>query len=379
MGAKAIGSNLRRLRMGRELTQAELAESAGLSRVGYRNIESGQALPRVDTLQALAAALRVRLQELVTPVTQLKQVRFRALRRLTTREQILTSVGRWLKDFNELEDLLGARTKSRLPKGRWQNPIGAAAAVRKAFDIGQKEPVKDICGLLESRGIKVFSLVLASPDFFGLSVGPKDGGPAIVVNTWERISVERWIFTAAHELGHLFLHPTDYDVTQLAEEKGREQEANLFAAHFLMPKQSFGKEWDETAGMPFVDRVLKVKRIFRVSYKTVLYRLHEEFGAEANVWQLFQKEYRARCGRTLLKEEEPEALKVDEYQASFPESSRAGEPDDLSPSDFRAVRLSYLVRKGIEAGSVSLSRGAEVLNIPLADMRARVATWVGRL
>lgn len=45
-----------------------------------------------------------------------------------------------------------------------------------------------------------------SDDFFGLSIGPADGGPAVVVNVWDGISVERWIFTAAHELGHLVLH-----------------------------------------------------------------------------------------------------------------------------------------------------------------------------
>jgi hypothetical protein len=32
-----------------------------------------------------------------------------------------------------------------------------------------------------------------------------DGGPAVVVNVWGRLSVERWIFTAAHELGHLMI------------------------------------------------------------------------------------------------------------------------------------------------------------------------------
>jgi len=31
---------------------------------------------------------------------------------------------------------------------------------------------------------------------------------------WERLSVERWIFTAAHELGHLLLHLDAYDVSK---------------------------------------------------------------------------------------------------------------------------------------------------------------------
>lgn len=376
MGSAAIGSNLRRIRSASGLTQAELAERAGISRVGYRNIETGKSLPRVDTLNTLASALGVRIQELVTPVAKLARVRFRALKRLNTRESILASVARWLGDYGELETLLDEVVEDAPPSGMPRDPVKAARAVRESFGLDGEEPIRDICGLLEARGIKVLSIKLASPDFFGLSVGAGDGGPAIVVNTWERISVERWIFTAAHELGHLVLHPGDYDVSKFAEEKDREQAANVFAAHLLMPADSFEKEWAETAGLPLVDRVFKVKRIFHVSYKTVLYRLREHVSSQVNVWQLFQNEYRARYGRTLLKEEEPNALQADAYRASFPESTRAGEPDELSPSDFQGDRLSFLVRKGVERGEVSLARGAEILNLPLADMRARAATWL---
>jgi Zn-dependent peptidase ImmA (M78 family)/DNA-binding XRE family transcriptional regulator len=386
MGSDAIAANLRRLRKAQGLTQAQLADAAGLSRVGYRNIETGRSLPRVDTLQAVAAALRAPLQDLVTPVAQLRHVRFRSLRRLNTRDQILAEVSRWLSDFNDLETLLGDRPDYRLhgfvvPKVRptASRAREAASEVRKLLRLHNDEPIRDICGLLESNGIKVYSIRLASNEFFGLSVGPTDGGPAIVVNIWERISVERWIFSAAHELGHLVLHQKDYDVVKLQEEKSQEQEANVFAAHFLMPEDVFRREWAGTAGMPLVDRVLKVKRIFRVSYKTILYRLSETAGEGVNVWQLFQKEFKRLHERTLLKEEEPAALAADAYRASFPESSRAGEPDDLSPHDFREDRLSLLVRKGVQQGAISLSRGAEVLRKPLKEMRALANTWVGNL
>src|SRR4029079_8029249 len=97
----------------------------------------------------------------------------------------------------------------------------------------------------------------------------------IAVNTWDRISVERWIFTGAHELGHLVLHLGDYEVDRKEEEARQEREANLFASHFLMPPEVFRKEWSETYGMSFVARVFKVKRMFRVSYRTVLFRLAE--------------------------------------------------------------------------------------------------------
>jgi len=386
MAEEVIGRNLLRIRRARGLTQEELASRAGLSRVGYRNIESGKSLPRVETLRALASALETPLRDLVFPVQGLACVRFRSSGRLNSREQILAQVSQWLEDFNELEGALGDRVPFGLadfipPQGA--SPLErarlAAGAVRSTLGIGDKEPIRDICGLLEARGIKVFSVRLAAKDFFGLSVGVGGSGPAIVVNTWERISVERWIFTAAHELGHLVLHHDDYDVAQLGEEKSHEQEANVFASHFLMPDSVFWKEWGETAGLPLVDRVLKVKRIFRVSYRTVLYRVSERVGPGVNVWLLFQNEHRRSVGRTLLRVEEPEALVANTYQASFPESTRAGEPDVLSPRDFKGDRLSRLVRRGVEEGGISMARGAEILRLPLQDMRHLAGTWVRSL
>src|SRR5690606_30495530 len=104
--------------------------------------------------------------------------------------------------------------------------------------------------LLESSGVKVYPISLASDAFFGLSVAADEGGPAIVVNVWDRISVERWIFSAAHELGHLLRHLDAYDVRHHEEKPDEEKEANEFAAHFLMPEHLFRQEWEDTCGLP---------------------------------------------------------------------------------------------------------------------------------
>lgn len=380
MGSKVIAKNLHRLREAGKLTQEALARAAGISRFGYRNIESGKSIPRAGTLQALAAALSVGVEELVSPIRELNHVRFRAMKRLNSREQILAEVGRRLSDYSELEIILNDHCKwpLRPAANTRRSAVHAAAAVREAFGLRPDEPIRDICGLLEHNGIKVLSIQLASNDFFGLSVGAEDGGPAVVVNTWERISVERWIFSAAHELGHLVLHLDAFDVSQQEEDKREEREANQFASHFLMPAEVFSREWQGTFGMPFADRVLKVKRIFRVSYLTVLYRL-QEMDVGVNVWKLFQNSYRLRFGRGVAKIEEPAALEESDYRASFPESSRAKEPDVLSPTDFKEDRLWGLVRRAVEAGEISLSRGAEILNLPLSEMRQLRQTWMERL
>ena len=379
MGHEAIAANIRRLRRGQGLSQAKLAEAAGLSLAGYRNIETRRSIPRVDTLNALASSLRVPIQDLVTPVPELRAVRFRSFKRLRTRESVVSDVARWLSDFNELEQILGVSEDYPLSgsERRKRQPVAAAGWARQQFGLNPDEPVRDICGLLESNGIKVLFLKVHSDAFFGLSVAPSDGGPAIVVNTWDRISVERWIFTAAHELGHLLLHLKDYNVEEKEESKAEERDANIFAAHFLMPDGVFRREWAETYGMAFVDRVLKVKRIFRVSYRTVLYRLSEDLADKAQLWKGFQVGYKRRYGKSLLKQDEPEALAADAFRASAPESSPAGEPERLSRADFVEDRLSRLVRRAIEQSAISLSRGAEILGLSLREMRELSVSWVG--
>lgn len=124
---------------------------------------------------------------------------------MQARDQLLADVARRLADYEELESLLDNRLPYRVgsipvpPAGTPGRARKAAEAIRQAFGLGDNDAIRDICGLLESEGIKLIRLRVASDAFFGLSVADGDGGPAIVVNTWERISVERWIFTAAIE------------------------------------------------------------------------------------------------------------------------------------------------------------------------------------
>ncbi|KUK63090.1 MAG: Helix-turn-helix domain protein [Desulfotomaculum sp. 46_80] len=382
MDLKIIGANLRRIREAKGLTQFEVADRARISRTAYRNIENGSSTPKVSTLQNIAASVDVKLQDLFLPVRTLKNVRFRASKKMNSRDNILIEIARWLDDFNDLENLLEnhevykfgelARELSSM-KGGVDRARYAAKAARVRLGLKEKEPIHNIAGLLESGGIKVYSLNLVPGGFFGLSVGEDDGGPAIIVNVWERISVERWIFSAAHELGHLLLHLDAYNVDEISEDEDQETEANVFASYFLMPEKAFKSEWTKASGLFFVDRVFKIKRIFQVSYKTVLYRLSEKSGY-SSVWGKFYGAYRMRTGKTLSRIDEPEALRPDKYLQ--PEALRAHEPDSLSPSYFIEDRLYKLVRDAIEKDAITMNRGSEILRINLEDMRDIVSLWV---
>jgi Zn-dependent peptidase ImmA (M78 family)/DNA-binding XRE family transcriptional regulator len=366
----AISINLRRLRKMKKLRQQELADKAGISRNAYRNIETGASVPRGNNLGALARALEVSVFMLTEEIPRLQSLRFRTLHALSSqqraeREQIAADVAIWLRNFNELERMLAETKPYRFQRDFVGfDPKNAASEARKALGIESDQCIADICELLDSAGIKLFLLNSTLDKFFGLSVGLADGGPAIAVNTMESIPVERQIFTAAHELGHLLLHSESYSADQAEEDSGQESQANIFASYFLMPEERFRRVWSESRGLPWIQSVLHTKRIFRVSYKTVLRRLIDEGATDSSIYEKFSRAYTNLYNKPLKSKEEPN------FYVSLKD-----EPSRLQSADFIADRLSRLVKDALDKELITISRAAEILEISVSKMRERVEEW----
>lgn len=62
-----LAENVRALREQRGLTQQQIAKIAGIPRATWGNLESGDANPTLSVLTKVAAALQVRLEELLSP------------------------------------------------------------------------------------------------------------------------------------------------------------------------------------------------------------------------------------------------------------------------------------------------------------------------
>lgn len=363
MNIETLAANIKRIRSAKKISQSALAETAGVSLPAIKNIEGAKNPPRVSTLQQIARALDVKLQDLFSPVNELISVRFRANKKIQGREQILVNVSRWLDDFHFLEKTLSLHVNYKFAKSfsstERLSPGMLAAKARKILELKDDEPIHDICGLLENAGIKVYPFTYASDAFFGLAINEDNRGPAVVVNNWDRISVERQIFSAAHELGHLLMHLGSFSVKVDSENENEENEANIFAGHFLMPDGSFRKEWNDANGLHPVDRVMKVKRIFRVSYKTILRRLIDNGVADASIWAKFNIAFQKKFNKKLQFKEEP-----------FPSSP---EPFGMERFDFYEDRLSLLTRQAVEAEAISISRGAEILQISVEEVQEQIS------
>lgn len=382
MALSILIENLRRLRVQRDLSQEELANKAGISRLAYSNIETGKAEPRSSTLQSIADALGVPLLDLITESPKLQQVRFRAAKKLH-REHILAMVSSWLSDRISIENLLGKETATSSFQAFIEkygdvklSPKDAAKRVRDAWGLSDDAPISDICGRIERWGVRLFPHPFHSDRFFGLAIAPDGGGPAIVVNIWDRISVERWIFSAAHELGHLILHRDAFQVDLEEEVPTEEREANEFAGHLLMPDGAFSARWNESGDMSLIERILKIKRLFLVSWKTVAFRLCEHHHQKtADIWKACYTGFQ-RMGLRVGSRDEVEASKAE----AFSEQMRADEPanllaHDFVPPVFGGAQLRNMVLKAIDEEKISVARAAEILKTDIPAVRSLYDDW----
>ncbi|MDD3594019.1 MAG: XRE family transcriptional regulator [Candidatus Gastranaerophilales bacterium] len=380
MNNEDLAYNLLRLRTVHEKTQEEIAVKAKISIMTYRNIESGKSNPTTSTIKSLADCFSITINELLKPAKKLKHVRFRALQKknIKKREQILYLVSDWLDEYNYLEQKTGDKTEYKLSKLQCDSEVKnieqLAQKARARLEIGN-EPVRDICGLLESRaGIKIYAREFKSDAFFGLSILEDDGSKVIVVNTWDRIPIERRIFSVAHEFGHILMHLTSFDKPNLEEDTIEEKEANTFASYFLMPEKDFIDEWNKGVSFDFIDRVIKVKQIFKVSHKAVLYRLSEILESKninINIWQKFNFEYKKKYPNSKLSYKE-ELNPLNSLNSLDENSIELGA---LSDNFYFGGKLAKLVKEAIKKKIISTKKGAEVLNIDTAKMNELAKSW----
>jgi Zn-dependent peptidase ImmA (M78 family) len=152
--------------------------------------------------------------------------------------------------------------QAKIPDLHLFEPEVAARTLRQEWNLGEK-PISNMIQLLESKGVRVFSLAENTAKVNAYSLWRSEK-PYVFLNTFKSAECSR--FDAAHELAHLVLH-------QDGKVKGREAEdqANRFASSFLMPKA------DVLALLPRIDRLqrlMEAKQRWGVSLAALNYRVH---------------------------------------------------------------------------------------------------------
>lgn len=292
--------NIRRLELARKrrrYTAKILAEKAGVAPVTLSRVVNGLQSPDDETVGKLISALcyprEFFFRDDIDPIDS-STASFRSLKAMTSRERDAALAAGELA--YEMADWIRAKfnlpTADLLDLGHEHDPSSAARTIRQRWNIGER-PIGNMVKLLETKGVRVFSLAENTKNVDAFSCWRNDE-PYVFLNTFK--SAERSRFDAAHELGHLVLHKHG------GAKQGRsaEHEAHLFAASFLMPRD------DVLATIPFVtslDQIVRTKSRWGVSVAALAYRLHKL--RLVTDWQ-----YRTFCIRINQKygREEPNAL-----------------------------------------------------------------------
>ena len=251
----------------RGLTMTRLAGMIGVEPRSVSAYEKGEFNPDVDKLNLLAKELRFPvsffcgddLDELSPDVAS-----FRAMSKMTAGQRdtalgagaIALMLNQWIETRFELP---AANIPNLSQEG---SPEAAADSMRRHWGLGELS-IKNTVHLLESKGVRVFSLSVDAAEVDAFSMW-HDNTPFVFLNT--KKSAEHSRFDAAHELGHLVMHRHGAPHGQQAE-----HEANAFASAFLMPRASV------LANAPrftTVDHLVKLKRYWTVSVAALNYRLH---------------------------------------------------------------------------------------------------------
>lgn len=245
------GSRLKEGRIYRGYTISDLAKELGVSKQMISKYENNNVAPTLEALLQLTRTLKFPKEYFYEEPISVNtgNTYFRSL--LTTgkkeremqfdRVKYLTIIRAMLEEYVDFPEL----DVPEIPDECLDDIEKAANKLREYWDLGNK-PIKNMVYLLETKGFVITSMTLGKKniDAFGShhEVNGKHYYSIVLGN--EKRSFYRRQFDVAHELGHKILHDPYMDIDDLSKEefKQMEQEANDFAAAFLLPKESFLRE-----------------------------------------------------------------------------------------------------------------------------------------
>lgn len=272
------GERLKKARIYRGLTVAELAERVGCQRQTLSMYEISKSQPTDKTTVARLA------QELDFPVKYFYEhsnafasgtVYFRSL--LTTnkkyRNEQIVKMDYLSQIYSLLQDYVAFPEYKPLNLPDNVSPEQVAYALRDAWRLG-KGPVDNLVSVVEQHGILVTSVSTSTNDVdaFSQFMGTCDAPTYIIAYSNNKTSAARIHFDIAHELGHICLHEWSEDIEDISKEefKRKEREANDFAAAFLLPEETFRK--DAERGPQTITYYKQLKKKWKVSIAAMIRR-----------------------------------------------------------------------------------------------------------
>ena len=337
-------------RVRRRLTKAQLAKDLNITSRSIQNYETGTSTPDPEILEKMAKLLNFPQQfffiEEMMPTIAEHAASFRSLSKMTdAMKNCALNAGAIAFKINEWMEERFNLPQADLPDLRDLTPEEAAATLRRMWGLGSA-PIPNIIHLLESKGIRVFSLAEEAREVDAFCTW-YDCKPFIFLNTMK--SAERSRFDAAHELGHLVrdVYSMQHGDSHSSE---MEKQADAFAAAFLMPKESIVTNRPPAFT---VNYLIKIKHYWGVSLAALAYRYN-------SLNQITEWTYRNLCveiAKNGYRTNEPEPMERESSQLltkvlDFLQSQKLGRAeiakhlyisvDEINTLTFKLTRLSVV-------------------------------------
>ncbi|MCQ4638567.1 XRE family transcriptional regulator [Anaerovorax odorimutans] len=300
------GERLKKARIYRGITVAELANRIDCQRQTVSMYENGKSKPMDDSIiENISKELKFppkffleRTNDITIGTTY-----FRAL--LTTNKryraeqvqkmEFVAEIYNFLKDYIVFPPL-------NLPDFGHCTPEEAAVKLREDWGLGDK-PIENIIHVVEEHGILVTSFSTSTDDIDAFSQMITVNGETVYLIGYSnnKTSAARIHFDIAHELGHICLHEWSEDVEMLERDefKEREKEANQFASALLLPENSF--KADLSGKKLRIPYYTELKRKWKVSIQAMNRRAYNLGVITSDEYQIMIRTLQRRG----LRKEEP--------------------------------------------------------------------------
>ena len=342
---EGFGERLKAARKMAGMSQQGLADATHnlVTKQALSKYEKGKMFPASDILVAISKALGVKSGYFYRQSqVELTSLEFRKKSRLSKKDQsrVKYQTLDFLERYIEIESVMGQQTEfeNLLDDFTIENLDDVETAsmrLRKKWDLGTA-PVSNLMELLEDKGVRILEVNLPD-EFDGLSAWAGEI-PVITVNKNRDLVRKR--LTIVHELAHLMLSFGECRDTDL------EKLCHSFAGAFLIPKEKMIEELGSHRSKISFLELKKLKGIYGISILALVVRA-KNLGI----------------------------INENRYKAFFITASKKGwksgkikEPGEYIGREY-ANRFQQLVSWAVAEEIITMSKGAELMNVGLTEFR----------
>lgn len=280
------GERLKLARIYRNMTASELAEKLGVTRQAVLQYEKNENNPKLDTEFTIITTLHFprdffykdNLYDVPVENTFFRALSSTKKIDLQTQEEktkIIVYIYEFLNNYFNYPELDLPEIDTDIDLNNKENIEDIAIKVRNYWELGT-QPIENMVNLLENKGIIVSTLNVNNKKIDAFTqvhkVNKKDKYCVVLSN--DKQSVARRNFDAAHELGHIILHRNIEKIEELSPEEQRklEEQANSFAAAFLLPKNEFFNDLRDPLNLEYYK---ELKKKWKVSIAAMVMRARQ--------------------------------------------------------------------------------------------------------